>query len=75
MNTFAAIDVETANEQHASVCGAGVVRIHDGEIKGRFYLQAHRIQLRYRQLIIPLRFQYLIQSIVVVTDFCQIIEQ
>lgn len=37
MNTFAAIDFETANGQRTSVCSVGVVVVRDGEIAERYY--------------------------------------
>ena len=37
MNSFAAIDFETANEQRTSVCSVGVVIVRDGEIRDNFY--------------------------------------
>ncbi|HBG58734.1 3'-5' exonuclease [Proteiniphilum sp. UBA1028] len=37
MNSFAAIDFETANEQRTSVCSVGVVIVRDGEIVDNFY--------------------------------------
>ena len=37
MNSFAAIDFETANEQRTSVCSVGLVVVRDGEITDRFY--------------------------------------
>jgi DNA polymerase-3 subunit epsilon len=37
MNSFAAIDFETANEHRTSVCSVGVVIVRDGEITDRFY--------------------------------------
>ncbi len=37
MDSFAAIDFETANEQRTSVCSVGVVIVRDGEIRGDYY--------------------------------------
>lgn len=37
MNSFAAIDFETANKEHTSVCSVGVVIVRDGEITDNFY--------------------------------------
>jgi DNA polymerase-3 subunit epsilon len=37
MNSFAAIDFETANEQRTSVCSVGVVIVRDGEITDSYY--------------------------------------
>ena len=37
MNTFAAIDFETANEQPCSVCSVGVVVVRDGRIRDTYY--------------------------------------
>ena len=37
MNSFAAIDFETANEQPTSICSVGVVIVRDGDIVDRFY--------------------------------------
>ena len=34
--TFAAIDVETANAQRASICAIGIVIVEDGEVTGRY---------------------------------------
>ena len=37
MKNFAAIDFETANEEHTSVCSVGMVIVKDGEIVDTFY--------------------------------------
>lgn len=37
MRDFAAIDFETANNEHSSVCSVGVVVVRDGEIADKFY--------------------------------------
>lgn len=37
METFAAIDFETANGQRTSVCSVGVILVEDGEITDRFH--------------------------------------
>lgn len=37
MNSFAAIDFETANYERTSVCSVGVVIVRDGKIVDRFY--------------------------------------
>ena len=37
MNSFAAIDFETANGQRSSVCSVGLVTVRDGEICDKFY--------------------------------------
>jgi len=37
MKTFAAIDFETANQFHSSVCSVGVVIVRDGEMVDSFY--------------------------------------
>lgn len=37
MNSFAAIDFETANEHRTSVCSVGVVIVRKGEITNNFY--------------------------------------
>lgn len=37
MNSFAAIDFETANRERSSICSVGVVIVHDGVITDRFY--------------------------------------
>lgn len=37
MNTFAAIDFETANGQRTSVCSVGVVVVRDGVITDKYY--------------------------------------
>ena len=37
MKDFAAIDFETANCEHSSVCSVGVVIVRNGEIVDRFY--------------------------------------
>ena len=37
MKDFAAIDFETANEQHSSVCSVGVVIVRDGTVVDSFY--------------------------------------
>ena len=37
MNSFAAIDFETANEQRTSVCSVGLVIVRDGVIRENFY--------------------------------------
>ena len=37
MNSFAAIDFETANFERTSVCSVGVVIVRDGKIVDRFY--------------------------------------
>ncbi len=37
MNSFAAIDFETANEHRTSVCSVGVVLVRDREITDTFY--------------------------------------
>ncbi len=37
MNTFAAIDFETANNNRASVCSVGVVFVRDGIVEETFY--------------------------------------
>lgn len=37
MNTFAAIDFETANGQHASICSMGIVIVEDGVIIEKIY--------------------------------------
>lgn len=37
MRDFAAIDFETANYEHSSVCSVGVVIVRDGEIVDTFY--------------------------------------
>ncbi len=41
MNNFAAIDFETANEQHCSVCSVGIVVVRDGQIVDSFYSLIH----------------------------------
>lgn len=37
MNTFAAIDFETANRNMSSVCSVGVIIVRDSEITDRYY--------------------------------------
>ena len=37
MQDFAAIDFETANNEHSSVCSVGVVIVRGGEIVDKFY--------------------------------------
>lgn len=37
MDTFAAIDFETANEQRTSVCSVGVIIVRSGEIVDSYY--------------------------------------
>ena len=37
MNSFAAIDFETANQYRTSVCSVGVVVVRDREIADTFY--------------------------------------
>lgn len=37
MNTFAAIDFETANQHATSICSVGVVVVREGEITEKFY--------------------------------------
>ena len=37
MTDFAAIDFETANECHTSVCSVGIVVVRNGEVVDRFY--------------------------------------
>ncbi len=37
MNSFVALDFETANEQLTSVCSVGIVIVRDGEIIDKFY--------------------------------------
>jgi len=37
MNTFAAIDFETANQHRSSICSVGVVIVENGHIADRFY--------------------------------------
>lgn len=37
MNTFAAIDFETANQHRTSVCSVGIVTVQDGIITDKFY--------------------------------------
>lgn len=37
MNSFAAIDFETANEQRTSICSVGLVVVREGVIVDRFY--------------------------------------
>lgn len=37
MEDFAAIDFETANSEHSSVCSVGIVVVRGGEITDRFY--------------------------------------
>jgi len=37
MNNFAAIDLETANQYHSSVCSVGVVIVHNSEIVDSIY--------------------------------------
>lgn len=41
MKNFAAIDFETANECHSSVCSVGVVIVRDGKIVDTFYSLIH----------------------------------
>ena len=41
MNSFAAIDFETANFKRESVCSVGLVLVEEGEIVGSYY---HLIQ-------------------------------
>jgi len=41
MQSFAAIDFETANECPSSVCSVGVVIVRDGEFIERFYSLIH----------------------------------
>lgn len=41
MQSFAAIDFETANECPTSVCSVGVVIVRDGEIVDKFYSLIH----------------------------------
>ena len=41
MRDFAAVDLETANEQPSSVCSVGVVIVRDGEIVDSFYSLIH----------------------------------
>lgn len=37
MKNFAAIDFETANQCHSSVCSVGVVVVRDGKVTDKFY--------------------------------------
>lgn len=37
MESFIAIDFETANQYRSSICSVGVVRVEDGTIRDRFY--------------------------------------
>ena len=37
MKNFAAIDFETANQGHSSVCSVGVVVVRDGKVTDKFY--------------------------------------
>ena len=37
MKDFVAIDFETANGKHSSICSVGIVIVKDGEIVGTFY--------------------------------------
>ena len=37
MQDFAAIDFETANGRHSSICSIGVVIARDGKIVDKFY--------------------------------------
>jgi len=37
MNSFAAIDFETANQHATSVCSVGIVVVREGEITEKFY--------------------------------------
>jgi len=37
MQDFAAIDFETANNEHSSVCSVGIVIVRGGEIVDSFY--------------------------------------
>lgn len=48
MKDFAAIDFETANECHSSVCSVGVVIVRNGEIVDTFYSLIHPEPEYYR---------------------------
>lgn len=50
MNSFAAIDFETANEQRTSVCSVGVVVVRNGEITDNFYSLIHPEPDYYRYI-------------------------
>lgn len=41
MNSFVAIDVETANYEASSICSIGCVKVVDGEITDTFYSLVH----------------------------------
>lgn len=41
MTDFAAIDFETANDNHSSVCAVGVVVVREGAVKETFYSLIH----------------------------------
>lgn len=41
MTDFAAIDFETANDNHSSICAVGVVVVRDGAVKETFYSLIH----------------------------------
>lgn len=43
MKNFAAIDFETANQCHSSVCSVGVVVVRDGKVTDKFYSLIYRI--------------------------------
>lgn len=41
MNSFVAIDVETANHHPTSICSVGAVKVEDGVITDKFYTLVH----------------------------------
>ena len=48
MTDFAAIDFETANECHCSVCSVGIVVVRGGQIVDRFYSLIHPVPEYYK---------------------------
>ena len=45
MNTFAAIDFETANNERTSVCSVGVVIVREGEFVDSFYSHVYMLTI------------------------------
>ena len=48
MKDFIAIDFETANECHSSVCSVGAVMVRDGRVTDRFYSLIHPVPEYYK---------------------------
>lgn len=48
MNDFIAIDFETANECHSSVCSVGTVLVRDGRVVDSYYSLIHPVPEYYR---------------------------